>query len=254
LRIYPVGGTVAIDAFVIDRVTVEPTLPLVEPTVEPPTIVPPIPTPLPMPVPFADAFDSGTGWTPTEAWRLGAALQGMGWLADSAQRDQASTLTYGTQIDLRGAAYPQLSVWQKAILTGDESLAVEISLDGGLSWFIIDQQTGLITDWAPHSVDLSAYRGAVIGLRFTLSAFGPVPEGMMSVGYWLDDLAILDLPPVPTVEPTVEPTTVPSTVEPTIEPTVAPPTVEPTVEPTAEPTEVPTEPTPIPTEVERVTT
>jgi len=202
-------------------------------------------------VPFVDAFESGTGWTPAGAWRLDAAHQGMGWFADSTLRDQSSRLTFGGLIDLRGAAYPTLSVWQKAVLTGGESLAVEISPDGGLSWLAIDQQTGLITDWTQHSVDLSAYRGAVIGLRFTLSAFGPVPEGMISGGVWLDDLAILDVPPV---EPTAEPTTVEPTVEPTAEPTV-----ESTPEPTITPTEVPTveppiETTPVPTEAERSAT
>jgi hypothetical protein len=144
-----------------------------------------------------------------------------------------------------------LSVWQKAVLTGGENLAVEVSLDGGLSWFTIDQQTNLITDWAPYTVDLSAYRGAVIGLRFTLAAFGPVPDGMISVGYWLDDLAILDVPVLPTPLPTAIPTDMP----PTIEPTEVPPVVEPTAVPTEVPTEVPTaEPSPIPTEAERVTT
>jgi len=82
-------------------------------------------------VPFADSFDSGQGWTPAGAWRLDAASQGLGWFADSTARDQASSLTFGTLIDLRGAAYPQLSIWQKAVLTGGESLAVEISWMAG---------------------------------------------------------------------------------------------------------------------------
>jgi hypothetical protein len=146
-------------------------------------------------------------------------------------------LTFGTLIDLRGAAYPQLSIWQKAVLTGGESLAVEISLDGGLSWFVVDQQTAPISDWAPHTVDLSTYRNSVIGLRFTLSTFGPVPDSVISIGVWLDDLTIVDVPPMPTVEPTIVPTEVPPTVEPTVVPTVEP-TVKPTVAPTVEPIEV----------------
>jgi hypothetical protein len=191
-------------------------------------------------VPFMDAFDSGIGWNPAGAWRLDVAHQGMGWFVDSSLREQASSLTFGTLIDLRAAQYPQLSFWQKAVLTGGESLAVEISLDGGLSWFAIDQQTGLISDWTQHTVDLSAYRGTAIGLRLTLSAFGLVPDGAISVGYWLDDLAILNVPPMPTAIPlsTDVPTSTPL---PTEVPTEVP-------TPTLPPTEIPTA-TPLPTEV-----
>jgi hypothetical protein len=113
VRVYPMSGTLAIDAFGLEAVTieptVEPTLPAIEPTAEPtqPPVEPTAdPTPLPVLIPFADAFDGGLGWTSSGAWRLDAAHQRMGWFADSTLRDQASSLTFGTLIDLRGTATP----------------------------------------------------------------------------------------------------------------------------------------------------
>jgi hypothetical protein len=247
-------GTIAIDAFAVGAPLVPP-LPTVETTSQPPvnpteTALPvpptalPTSTPLPVTLPFIDTFDSGQGWNPAGAWRFDTGHQGMGWFSESTQRAQTSTLTYGAPVDLRGAMYPQLSFWQKAVLTGSESLAVEISVDGGLSWFLVDQQVGLISDWTQHTVDLSAYRGAIISLRFTLSTFGLVPDGVITVGYWFDELAIQDVPATPTATPF--PTELP-----TVVPTEVPPV--PTDIPTAVPTEIPIEPTPIPTEVERTT-
>jgi hypothetical protein len=158
---------------------------------------------------------------------------GMGWFADSTQHEPINTLTYGQLIDLSTATAPQLSFWQKALLDTSESLTVEVSVDGGITWQPVDQQAGFMADWSQHVVDLFPYRGFVIGLRFTFTASGTVSNGGPTVGYWLDELTIQDAPLVPTITPI-----------PTDLPTVTPlPTETPTEIPTAAPlpTEVPTD-------------
>jgi len=146
-------------------------------------------------------------------------LQRHGWSADSTQRGQISTLQYGKRIDLSGPAAPQLSFWQRAYLSAGDLVAVEISLDGGSSWLTLDQQIGLVTDWAQRTLDLSPYQGQIVGLRFRLDTTGLLPNGAMTLGYWIDDLTVETAPalytPVPTQPATQEPTlTPPPTVRP----------------------------------------
>jgi len=258
VRVYPLSGTIAIDAFGVEPVvvepTVEPTLPPVETVIAPtpestveltlppvtaePTLAPtPLPTDIPTPVvlPFADSFDNGQGWTASGAWTFDtqAAHTGAGWWADSTVRGQISTLTYNGLIDLRTAQYPQMSFWQKGILSAADVLSIEVSLDGVLWWPAL-RESVMATDWTWQTVDLSAYRGNVIGLRFVLNTTAALPQDAVTVGFGLDDLLIQDVPPTPTMEPT----DIPPTVEPTVEPPTVFPTEIPTVEPTPEPTEV----------------
>jgi hypothetical protein len=282
-------GTIAIDAFAVEAQAVLPT-PTVEASATPTTATPvppaetptepalstgeasatatsevvlpsstPIPTatPLPVTLPFVETFDSGSGWQATGAWRVEpSAYRGSGWFADSKLRDQTSTLTYGGSIDLRAALSPQLSFWQQGLLDSSEVVTVEISPDGGLSWLPVDQQAGVTAEWTPRAVDLTPYRGRVVGLRFTLTVPGALPEGATSMGYWLDELAILDAPPAPTATPLPmdTPTDLPTetplpTATPTEPPTVTPlPTVTPTGITTVTPLPTGT-PTPVPTEV-----
>jgi hypothetical protein len=286
LRVYPMTGTIALDAFAVEALTVlptpavevlptdtpvppaatptEPPLPTSEASATPTTeVVPPTSTsfptatPVPVALPFVETFDSGSGWQATGVWRVEtqSAYRGSGWFADSALRGQTSALAYDGLIDLRSESYPQLSFWQKGILASGETVTVEISLDSGWTWVPVDQQVGLMADWTPRTVDLTPYRGLVVGLRFTLTVPGALPDGATSVGYWLDELAILDAPaaptatPLPTDAPTDAPTETPFlTATPTELPTLTP--LPPTEPPTATP--APTEPltvTPVPTEL-----
>jgi hypothetical protein len=242
----------------------------------------PTSTPLPVTLPYVDSFDSGVGWQAAGGWQVDseAAYQGTSWFASSAARGLSSTLTATTDIDLRLAGQPELSFWQKADLSSSDQMAVDLSLDGGVSWLPLDQQVGGSFDWSPRTVDLASYRGYVIRLRFRLDTLQPVPEGTTSLGWWIDELAVVErpvLPPTPT--PTVIPAdTLPPEEEsptatsapidtptpagelpttataPTELPTVTPapsetplPTAMPTDIPTATP--VPTEPPPVPTDI-----
>lgn len=267
LRIVPVAGVIAIDAFGVDalvEVTATPTPTLTEvptqtitstelppdqspgtPTAvvteEPPMLLTPTPTttPLPAMLPFIDTFDSGLNWQATSAWTLDTqnGYRGAGWFASSTTRGQISTLTYGAPIDLRTALNPQLNFWHKAGLTSSDLFAVDLSLDGGLTWQPVDQQSGLTTDWTQRTLDLTAYRGLVISLRFRLHTLQAVPDGSTTTGIWLDELVIQDtlLTPTPTDGPPIEPSA-------TDVPTNTP--VQPTETPTATPTL-----TPVPTDI-----
>jgi CSLREA domain-containing protein len=290
LRVYPMTGTIAIDAFVVEP-QVLPSTPVVEPTGQPTEVVPPaetpaptteatgevlptaeptlpppptdevLPTPtagaLPVPLPVVETFDSGTGWQPTGAWRFDpqTAYRGAGWFANGALRDQSSTLTAQGQIDLRTALNPELTFWQRASLASADAMAVDLSLDGGLTWFPVDQQVGTSFDWTSRTVSLGMYRGAVVALRFRLGTPGGLPENVASAGWWIDELVVQDPPvvpptPIPTELPTITPL---PTATPTELPTATPLPTE-TPLPTATPTETPTiipspTETPMPTEV-----
>ncbi len=276
LRIVPANGVIAIDAFAVEPQAVEPSTPELtvfptdQPTPEPtgePTVEStdgPIPTPdgalpiLNLPVP--DSCEMDTGWQVSGGWRLDkqAGYNGRGWFADSTARDQTSTLTALVLLDLRAAQQPELRFWQRLALSSSDLAALDLSLNGGQTWQLLDTQPGSQTEWSQHTVDLSPYRGQIIRLRFRLETPGSVPEGATTVGWWIDELIVQEalvippspeptLTPLPTDTPTEPPTATP---EPTETPTGIPtatavptepptsnsePTVEPVIEPTVEP-------------------
>jgi hypothetical protein len=168
-------------------------------------------------------------------------------------RGYASTLTAQAWIDLRTAQRPELRFWQRMGLSGGDLVAVDVSADGGQTWQPVYQQVGQMADWHQRAVDLSAYRGLVVQIRFRLDARGHVPGGQSTRGWWVDELTIQEAPvtpptPKPTQPsvPTVEPTEPPVPPAPTVEPTEPPvpiivpiPTVAPAALPTQEPPQAP---------------
>jgi len=212
LRIYPLSGTIAIDAFAVET-------PLAFPL--PPTPVPPTATlthtlaaPV-LAVPFSDSFDSTLTWTPSGSWQPDnqSAYSGTGWFVEALTRNQISLLTAGYQLDLRHAINPQITFWQQMTLTSGDTSALEISLDGGQTWLLLDLQPGEASSWSPRTVDLTTYRGNVIRLRFRLDTQGIVPEGQTGFGWWIDELAVTDAPITPStptpdtwILPTLAPT------------------------------------------------
>ncbi len=254
LRIYPLAGTIAIDAFAFEPTTT--LLPTPTPTsvppdgVTPPGIVTelaptmaPTGTPLPAMLPYMDTLDSGQGWSASGAWQFDTqtAYSGASWAADSTQRGLVSTLTGDKLIDLRSAVNPELSFWQKAALSDADVFAVEISWDGGVSWVILSEQIGPSHEWTLRTLDLTPYRGNVIRLRYHLDTTGVRPGSTTTAGVWIDQLSMQDLPPATTDVPTPAVT---ATEMPTGVPT---PTATPTVIPTNTPTDIPT-PIVIPTD------
>jgi hypothetical protein len=157
-------------------------------------------------LPFSDTFATSYGWIPTGAWEYvtDTAYENGGWTIDGFQRQFTSTLEYMTPIDLHGLLGAQLIYRQRGHVSTSDLIAVDISLDGGVSWFLVDQQAGLYADWEAHAVDLSRYRGQIILLRFRLSTgnyyedhtptLEPNAEGTPPApipdGYWIDNVTI----------------------------------------------------------------
>jgi hypothetical protein len=127
----------------------------------------------------------------------------------SATRGQGYTLALDTPLDLRTAFYPHLSFWQRGQVSTADLVSVDISTDGGQSWTLIDLSSRLTADWTLVDLYLTAFVGQVVSLRFHLDTTQPLPDGAISVGLWLDDLTVQEVPPAPVVDPTAEPTLVP---------------------------------------------
>jgi len=214
LRVYAVEGTIAVDALAVQAIasmtaTTEPT-PTVTATEETPVMQTPTATSTPQPtvlsLPLVDAFDGGLVWTTNGNWTAQAAYQGMGWFGSSAT-EGSSTLKAEYLIDLGAAANPQLTFWQKTALSSGDVIGVDVSTDGGINWMPLDAQIGTVSDWAARTVDLSAYQGQVIRLRFRL---GVVATHETTVGWWVDELVVQDImPATATPIPTGTPTDVP---------------------------------------------
>jgi hypothetical protein len=286
LRIYPVNGTVAVDAFAAEAIlnanptatftptaapmvattpaapanTAPPTLPATitsagsTSTTTPTSIAPAVA------LPYVESFDSGANWQATGAWQIQPGYRGQGWFVNTAQRGQVNLLDQIGPIDLHSATNPQLTFWQKATLSSSDIIAIDLTLDGGMTWLTIDQQSALVTDWGVRTLDLKPYRGQVIRLRFRLDTTQSLAPNTPSIGYWLDELTVQDVvaptatattpaPVAPTTVPAtptaIPATSVPTSVPPTLTPTHMPPT--PTLVPTILPTAIPPTLTPIPT-------
>lgn len=150
-------------------------------------------SPLVVRLPIAEAFDSEQGWFTTGHWRFDtlSAFDGTGWYLDGTPRGTVSTLTYLPYVDLSGALSAQLIYRQKGHLPPTDFIAVDISLDGGTTWVMIDQQIGIDQDWDLHAVDLTKYRGQIIRLRFRVNTGEAVGAGgPLTGGYWLDNMTI----------------------------------------------------------------
>ena len=82
-------------------------------------------------------------------------------------------------------------------LSSGDLAAVDISLDGGQTWQPLDTQRGHMAEWNERVIDLSAYRGQVIRLRFRLDTQGRVPKGELSRDWWIDEITVLEASSAP---------------------------------------------------------
>ncbi len=168
-----------------------------------PTRTPPPPSPTPLmpqtvgvevaPLPFAETFDSPLDWQPSGAWRYTAdcGYSGACWQLDAAPRQTTSTLQYTRPIDLSGTLSAQLLYRQDGTLPPSDLVTMEISLDGGQTWNVADQQIGVSADWELHAVDLTNFRGQVVLLRFRVSTGIQTPDTEPATGFYsVDNLTI----------------------------------------------------------------
>lgn len=158
--------------------------------------------PLVVGLPFSDTFDTSNDWIASGAWQrdLLAAYDGSGWFVDGSQRGLVSTLELRAMLDLSGSLTPQLMFRQKGYLPTSDLVTVDLSLDGGRSWFLANMQTGVNTDWTLYTISLAQYRGQVVRLRFRVETGAAVPPDQPPAGtFHLDNVTIqfvMDPPPV----------------------------------------------------------
>ncbi len=164
---------------------------------------------------FADSAENGTAnWSTGQGWGVSAnAFSGMYSFTDSPtgnyQANANNSLTLNSQVDLLGANYVSLKYWTKWAVepTWDFAL-LEISSNNGATWNNVrtphshsgsgrngGQQPanawgyesfvpGLT--WIEEAVDLSAYAGSQIRLRFRLASDG----GEQRDGFYVDDIRL----------------------------------------------------------------
>ena len=156
---------------------------------------------------FCDDFETGLdqwevgGFSLTESRRRSATHS----LTDSAEgnypRDASSMVVLAAPIDLSAATAPVLDFWHILQLYssgGTDAAIVEISTDGGFTWTEITRWTAVqYGSWSPARLDLTAYAGQSILLRFTLrDDGGSAPystDPSVSDGWYLDDLQVREL-------------------------------------------------------------
>ena len=144
-------------------------------------------------LPFAETFDVPTNWQGNGAWRYtpDCGYSGACWQLDAAQRQTTSTLQYLRPIDLSGTLNAQLLYRQNGVLPPSDLVTLEVSLDGGLTWNVVDQQIGVRADWELHTVDLTHFRGQVVLLRFQVTTGIQVPDTEpVSSFYSVDNLTL----------------------------------------------------------------
>lgn len=135
-------------------------------------------------LPFSEGFENGLGnWTKTTYWTRTSSNKHSGsWSMHREIWITTDTLTLNTPLILAGTTAPQLTYWTKYSTAGSGSgfTRVEVSTDGGATWTTVQTISGYTAVWVSKQVNLSAYAGQTIRLRFSSS----VSE------WWLDDISV----------------------------------------------------------------
>ncbi len=118
-------------------------------------------------LPFSDDMETPGNWRPVGAWQVVTDTAHSGTTAWRGTGKE-SVLLLVDRLDLSGAVSPTLTFWQRFILPEGSVAQVKVTADEGLTWQPVLTVTGPISDWAPVSVDLSAYAGRQVGLAFYL--------------------------------------------------------------------------------------
>lgn len=144
-------------------------------------------------LPFADTFDTNRGWLSSGAWNYDEAggYEGGGWVLDGEPRHVESVLEYTALLNLSGTDATQMAFRQQGNLPTTDLISVEVSLDGGQSWLVADQQIGVETgdEWALRIVDLTRFQGQIVRLRFRVQTGALLVEGDVVEGdYRIDNL------------------------------------------------------------------
>jgi hypothetical protein len=146
------------------------------------------------PLPFTDDFETDSGvWTFTGDW--GPVIAG-GTGGSTSLADSPGDLTQNldawavTGVDLTGTSWPVLSFNERFDLAGHWG-RVEISVNGGANWTILEGATADQTGWIHRRFDLSPWHDQTqVWVRFFLDANSGVPAD----GWHIDDLFIGENP------------------------------------------------------------
>ncbi|MEW6283326.1 MAG: S8 family serine peptidase, partial [Candidatus Eremiobacterota bacterium] len=178
---------------------------------------------------FRDNMDTDRNWTPEGTWGL-KEIEGRGkvW-TDSPEGkygpDLNISLTSKRQLDLSRITSPVLMLDAAFDLENrDDNVFVEVSEDGQ-TWAEVGRFNGK-SDWATRLVDLSAFDGKKVSLRFRLQT----DKSVQKDGIMIDNLVVAgdpkQTPPPPPPPP--EPPTPPTPPEPPTPPTPPEPPTPPT--------------------------
>jgi hypothetical protein len=150
-------------------------------------------TTVPLTLPMSDGMESLDQWVVTGTWGIttDAAHGGNGSLTDSPFSDYSNNSdSYAlTAVNLGGTTWPVLRFWDRFRLTSGDFAYVEVSPDGN-SWTRVYGVTGVRTNWADQSLDLSAYKNqSNLRIRLRLVTDSSSTED----GWYVDDLSVTDL-------------------------------------------------------------
>ena len=117
------------------------------------------------------------------------------------QPETAVALTLNADVSLAAFSQPELSFEQVLDLAaGGDSAQVQVSTDGGQTWTTLTTYTAdHNTDgWARQALDLAAYLGQTVRVRFLLVTDG---DGVQGTGWTVDAIALQDAAALPPTEP-----------------------------------------------------
>ena len=149
-------------------------------------------TTVPLTLPVSDPMEDLSQWVVTGTWGIttNAAHGGNGSLTDSPFSDYAnSSDSYAlTAVNLAGTVWPVLRFWDRFRLASGDFGYVQVSPDGS-SWYPLYGVTGIRTNWADQSIDLSQWKNQTnLRIRLHLVTDGSTTDD----GWSVDDLSVTD--------------------------------------------------------------
>lgn len=148
-------------------------------------------------LPFGDSFDeTEERWTPSGAWYFdeeGGYNGSGGWVLDGTQANLSSTLEYVAFMDLHGSLRGQIMFRQRGNLPTSDLIAVEISLDGGQTWFLVDSQVGVEPGEESDMTEALFFPTPTPVLDVTPTEPGDIPqEAAPENPWWLHKVSLRD--------------------------------------------------------------
>lgn len=140
------------------------------------------------PLLFADSFEAGTGnWSPTGAWASTTAQSHSPThsITDSPGVNYLNNVTSSMQLTGTRQA-TRLRFWHRyATESGYDFGKVQVSANGG-AWTTLAQYSGTLSTWTQATIDLGAYAGQNLALRFQFTS----DASLTGDGWYIDDVEL----------------------------------------------------------------